>query len=132
MCPIRVNQTLKRHSSAPNCEFQQYFAAAHLVPPASAKGMNLALYDVDVLSQAILRDVQEDDSTELENYSDTVLPHIWNYQDFAVWMTDMMHDAGDPTQRGTFRQMTARTRLDNLFDSETAAHLHSEYQRGMN
>jgi len=28
--------------------------AAHLVPPTSAKGMNLALYDVDILSQAIV------------------------------------------------------------------------------
>ena len=106
--------------------------AAHLVPPTSAKGMNLALYDVDVLSQAILNAVNQNDHTALENYSDTVLPHIWNYQDFAVWMTDMMHDAGDPTQNGSFRQMIARARLDNLFNSDTAARLHSEYQRGMN
>lgn len=55
--------------------------AAHLVPPTSAKGMNLALYDVDVLSQAILRAVYDNDSNLLENYSETVLPHIWNYQD---------------------------------------------------
>ena len=106
--------------------------AAHLVPPTSAKGMNLALYDVDVLSQAILSAVRDHDITALDNYSENVLPHIWNYQDFAVWMTDMMHDAGEPTQNGTFRQMIARARLDNLFNSETAAHLHSEYQRGMN
>lgn len=106
--------------------------AAHLVPPTSAKGMNLALYDVDILSQAILKAVQDKDTSALENYSEIVLPHIWNYQDFAVWMTDMMHDAGDPTQNGTFRQQIARARLDNLFNSETAAHLHSEYQRGTN
>jgi len=106
--------------------------AAHLVPPTSAKGMNLALYDVDILSQAILKAVRDKDTSALENYSDTVLPHVWNYQDFAVWMTDMMHDAGDPTQNGTFRQQIARARLDNLFNSETAAHLHSEYQRGTN
>ena len=106
--------------------------AAHLVPPTSAKGMNLALYDVDVLSQAILSAVRDHDTAALDNYSDTVLPQIWNYQDFAVWMTDMMHDAGDPARNGTFRQMIARARLDNLFGSETAARLHSEYQRGMN
>lgn len=106
--------------------------AAHLVPPASAKGMNLALYDVDILAQAVLIAVRDHDRSALENYSDTCLPHIWNYQDFSVWMTDMMHDAGDPTQHGTFRQMTARARLDNLFNSPTAARLHSEYQRGMN
>jgi len=106
--------------------------AAHLMPPTSAKGMNLALYDVDMLSQAILKAVRNKDDSALKNYSETVLPHIWNYQDFAVWMTDMMHDAGDPTQNGTFRQQIARARLDNLFNSETAAYLHSEYQRGTN
>ncbi|WP_158799855.1 4-hydroxybenzoate 3-monooxygenase [Pedobacter sp. L105] len=106
--------------------------AAHLVPPASAKGMNLALYDIDILAQALLSALQNQDTAALENYSDTILPHIWNYQDFSVWMTDMMHDAGDPTQHGTFRQMTARARLDNLFHSPTAARLHSEYQRGTN
>lgn len=106
--------------------------AAHLVPPTSAKGMNLALYDVEILSQAIIKAVRDKDASNLNNYSDTVLPHIWNYQDFAVWMTDMMHDAGDPTHNGTFRQQIARARLDNLFNSKTAAHLHSEYQRGTN
>lgn len=105
--------------------------AAHLVPPASAKGMNLALFDVDILAQALLKAVNENDTTKLESYSDTVLPHIWNYQDFAVWMTDTMHDAGDPTQHGTFRQKIARARLDTLFSSPTASHLHSEYQKGL-
>jgi p-hydroxybenzoate 3-monooxygenase len=94
--------------------------------------MNLALYDVDILSQAFLNALRDRDKTDLENYSNTVLPHIWNYQDFAVWMTDMMHDAGDPAQHGTFRQMIARARLDNLFSSPTAARMHSEYQWGTN
>ena len=106
--------------------------AAHLVPPVSAKGMNLGLYDVDILARALLCAIHDHDKTALNNYSDTCLTHIWNYQDFAVWMADTMHDAGDSTRHGTFRQMMARARLDNLFSSPTAAHLHSEYQRGMN
>lgn len=100
--------------------------AAHLISPASAKGMNLALYDVDVLAQAFV----SGDRAALDRYSATCLPRIWSYQDFGVWMTDTMHDAGDPTQHGTFRQQTARARLDNLFVSPTAARLHAEYQRG--
>ncbi len=105
--------------------------AAHLLPPVSAKGMNLALYDVDVLAQAILRAVNERDRTALDAYSETCLPRIWKYQEFSVWMADTMHDAGDPAQHGTFRQRIARARLDTLFSSPTAARLHSEYQRGM-
>jgi len=106
--------------------------AAHLVPPVSAKGMNLALYDVDVLGQALLKAVRDKDTAALASYSDTVLPHIWNYQDYAVWMADTMHDAGNTELHGSFRQMTARARLANLFHSETAIKLHSEYLRGMN
>ena len=104
--------------------------AAHLVPPTGAKGMNLALYDVDVLAQALLSAVRDHNTTALDNYSDTCQPHIWNYQDFSVWMTDTMHDAGDPTQHGKFRQMIARARLEILFNSPMAGRLHSEYMRG--
>ncbi|GAB3691342.1 4-hydroxybenzoate 3-monooxygenase [Angustibacter aerolatus] len=106
--------------------------AAHLVPPASAKGMNLALFDVGVLGEALVAALRDGDTAPLEAYSDTCLSHVWNYQDFATWMTDTMHDAGDPTQHGIFRQMTARARLDQLFSSPTAARLHREYQLGYN
>lgn len=106
--------------------------AAHLVPPTSAKGANLALHDVDVLADALRDAALAGDHSALDAYSDERLATIWNYQDFAVSMTDMMHDAGDPALQGTFRQQIARARLDNLFRSPTAARLHSEYQRGTN
>ena len=105
--------------------------AAHLVPPTGAKGMNLALYDVDVLARALVSAVRDGDKAPLNAYSETCLPHIWTYQDFSVWMTDTMHDAGDPTLRCSFRQRTARARLNTLFSSPTAGRLHSEFQRGM-
>ena len=105
--------------------------AAHLVPPTGAKGMNLALRDVDVLAQALTCAAKENERTELDRYSDTCLPHVWSYQDFSVWMTDTMHDAGDSTLHGKFRQQVARTHLDTLFRSPTAGRLHSEYLQGM-
>ncbi|MDR6116678.1 MULTISPECIES: 4-hydroxybenzoate 3-monooxygenase [Sphingomonas] len=105
--------------------------AAHLVPPTGAKGMNMALYDVDVLAQALVDAVNSDDGSTLAGYSATVLPRVWKYQEFSAWMTDMMHDGGDPTQNGAFRQMTARARLDELFSSPVAARLHSDFQRGV-
>ena len=88
------------------------------------------MFDVDILAQALTSAVRDHDKIGLERYSDTVLPHIWKYQEFSVWMTETMHDAGDATQHGKFRQMIARARLDTLFDSSTASRLHSEYQRG--
>jgi p-hydroxybenzoate 3-monooxygenase len=105
--------------------------AAHLLPPTGAKGMNLAFFDVDVLAGALVSAVRDHDKTALDEYSDSVLPQVWKYQEFSAWMTDTMHDAGDPTQHGTLRQMMARSRLDTLFSSPTAARLHSEFQRGI-
>ena len=104
--------------------------AAHLVPPTGAKGMNLALFDVDVLAQALVSAVRAGDPAPLAEYSNTVLPHLWRYQEFSAWMTDTMHDAGDPMLNGPFRQATARARLDELFSSPAASRLHSDYQRG--
>lgn len=91
--------------------------AAHLVPPTGAKGMNLALRDVDVLAKALVSAARDGDRTALENYSDTVLPHIWKEQELSASMTDTFHDAGDPGQHGKFRQRIARVRLDAFFAS---------------
>ena len=115
-------------------QYRKLFLAgdvAHLLPPTGAKGMNMALHDVDVLATALTMAVQQNDATALGNYSATVLPHVWRYQEFSAWMTDTLHDAGDATQHGAFRQRTARARLDALFDSPDAAQLHSAYLRGM-
>jgi p-hydroxybenzoate 3-monooxygenase len=93
--------------------------------------MNMALYDVDVLAQALVSAVRDRDRSALAAYSATVLPRVWKYQEFSAWMTDTMHDGGDATQHGVFRQMVARARLDDLFSSPVAARLHSYFQRGM-
>lgn len=105
--------------------------AAHLVPPTGAKGMNLALFDVDMLAQAFVSAVRDGDLAPLAGYSDTVLPRLWRYQEFSAWMTDTMHDAGDPKINGPFRQRTALARLDELFSSAVAGRLHSDFQRGV-
>lgn len=105
--------------------------AAHLVPPTGAKGMNLALFDVDVLAQALVKAVTEGDRSALDGYTDAVLPRVWRYQEFSAWMTDTMHDAGDPALHGPVRQAMARARLDALFSSPAAGRLHSDYQRGV-
>ena len=105
--------------------------AAHLVPPTGAKGMNLALYDVDMLAQALAKAVGEGDRTALDGYTDAVLPRLWRYQEFSAWMTDTMHDAGDASRHGSVRRAMARARLDALFASPAAARMHSDYLRGV-
>ena len=90
----------------------------------------MALYDADVLASALVRAVRDRDTAALEGYRDTVLPHVCRYREFSAWLTDNLHDGGDPALHGYFRQMAARARLDELFNSSAATRLHSDYQRG--
>ncbi|MEV7548186.1 4-hydroxybenzoate 3-monooxygenase [Amycolatopsis sp. NPDC089917] len=106
--------------------------AAHIVPPSSAKGMNLALHDADVFAEALVRYYEKDDRSLLDAYSDTRLRDVWNYQAFATWFTDTVHDAGDPGCRGEFRHRVARADLARLFTSDTANRLLSEFIAGLN
>ncbi|MFC3451615.1 4-hydroxybenzoate 3-monooxygenase [Amycolatopsis speibonae] len=106
--------------------------AAHIVPPMSAKGMNLALHDADVFADALVHYYKNDDQSLLDAYSDTRLRDVWNYQAFATWFTDTMHDAGDPGSRGEFRHRVARADFERLFTSDTANRLLSEFMAGLN
>jgi p-hydroxybenzoate 3-monooxygenase len=65
--------------------------AAHIVPPTGAKGLNLAVADVRVLSRA-LRAFYASGRTDLvESYSATCLRRVWKAQRFSWWMTSMLH-----------------------------------------
>jgi p-hydroxybenzoate 3-monooxygenase len=105
--------------------------AAHIVPPMSAKGIHLALFDAETFVRALLAQVRDDDPSLLEAYSDTCLRHVWNYQAFATWITDLMHDAGDPSIEGDFRKQVARAELRRQFESEAANRVFSELTSGI-
>ncbi len=106
--------------------------AAHIVPPTGGKGMNLALHDAGVLATAVLRQRAERDTSLLDAYSATCLKHVWNYQAYAAWVTDLVHDAGDASYSGAFRRRLARAEFERLFASETAGRLFGEFLTGLN
>jgi p-hydroxybenzoate 3-monooxygenase len=106
--------------------------AAHIVPPMSAKGIHLALHDAEVFARAVIHRVQKDDSSLLDEYSSTCLRHVWNYQAFATWITEVMHNAGDASYEGEFRKQIARAELERQFTSPTANRLFSELTAGVN
>jgi p-hydroxybenzoate 3-monooxygenase len=65
--------------------------AAHIVPATGAKGMNLAIADVKLLTEA-LSALLKDNRTELvESYSDTALRRVWRAEHFSWFMTTMLH-----------------------------------------
>jgi p-hydroxybenzoate 3-monooxygenase len=107
--------------------------AAHIVPPMSAKGMNLALHDAEVFATAVAHhQANAHDSSLLDSYSATCLRHVWNYQAFAAWFTDLMHNAGDASYQGEFRRQIARAEFERLFASDSANRLFSEFITGLN
>src|SRR5207249_1924467 len=56
--------------------------AAHIVPPTGAKGMNLAVADVKVLADALVRWYRTGDERGLDAYSDRCLERVWRVQHF--------------------------------------------------
>jgi len=72
--------------------------AAHIVPPTGAKGLNLAIHDVRLLGNALVRFYESGDRSELDGYSTACLRRVWRAEHFSWWMTTMLHKlpGGDP------------------------------------
>jgi p-hydroxybenzoate 3-monooxygenase len=93
------------------CEPMQYGRlylagdAAHTVPPTGAKGMNLAIADVHVLTRALLAFYESKSTDLLDAYTDTVLRRVWRAQHFSYWMTSMLHRFSDATDFDLRRQV---------------------------
>ncbi|WP_447990744.1 4-hydroxybenzoate 3-monooxygenase [Achromobacter spanius] len=67
--------------------------AAHVVPPTGAKGLNLAMSDVRLLSRALIRFYRQHGEDLLDAYSATALRRVWRAQRFSWWMTSLLHRA---------------------------------------
>ena len=78
--------------------------AGHTVPPTGAKGLNLALADVQVLFEAIDSFYATGGTDLLDGYSDRALARVWRAQNFSYWMTSMLHTRPDA---GTFERKRA-------------------------
>ncbi|CAM4984496.1 unnamed protein product [Rotaria socialis] len=65
--------------------------AAHIVPPTGAKGLNLAVKYARVLAEALVNFYDNEKWDKLNDYTQTCLSHIVKNQEFANWMTLVMH-----------------------------------------
>ncbi len=75
--------------------------AAHIVPPTGAKGLNLAIADVEILADALVAWYGSGDRRGLETYSERCLRRVWRAEQFSYWMTTMLHrsETGDAFER---------------------------------
>jgi p-hydroxybenzoate 3-monooxygenase len=65
--------------------------AAHIVPPTGAKGLNLAVADARVLTQALVDFYKHGRDEGLSRYSEICLRRVWKVQRFSWWMTSVLH-----------------------------------------
>jgi p-hydroxybenzoate 3-monooxygenase len=93
--------------------------AAHTVPPTGAKGMNLAIADVQVLAEALRTQYVEGRGDLLQAYSATCLRRVWRAEHFSWWMTSMLHRF--PDDDGGFQHQMQLSQLRYTIASRAAA-----------
>jgi p-hydroxybenzoate 3-monooxygenase len=102
-------------------QFGRLFLAgdsAHIVPPAGAKGMNLAVSDVRLLSTAMAAFYRENSRALLDAYSNSCLDRVWKAQRFSAWMTLLLHRIPGQSPFDARRQLAE---LDYITSSHAAA-----------
>lgn len=91
--------------------------SAHIVPPTGAKGLNLAIADIWLLSRAIAGYYQSGREDLLDSYSEECSRRIWRAQRFSWWMTSMLHKSDSNNAFDDRRQLAE---LEYVMDSRAA------------
>jgi p-hydroxybenzoate 3-monooxygenase len=92
--------------------------AAHIVPPTGAKGLNVAVADVEVLAEALESFYGSGDTSGLDGYSERCLRRVWRVQHFSSWMTSMLHR---PPGQDPFEARLQRSQLEYVCSSHAAS-----------
>ncbi|WP_445394873.1 4-hydroxybenzoate 3-monooxygenase [Streptomyces sp. LE64] len=99
--------------------------AAHTVPPTGARGLNLALHDVKVLADVLVRALGGGGESVLEEYQQRALQRVWRAQNFSYWMTRLLHTAPGASAFDLRRQLGE---LDNVVGTHAGrAYLSEQY-----
>jgi p-hydroxybenzoate 3-monooxygenase len=91
--------------------------AAHIVPPTGAKGLNLAIRDVDQLATALVAHYAERRDDLIDVYSAAALRRIWRAERFSAWLTSVLHRFPGRT---SFDRGMQLAELDHLVGSAAA------------
>ena len=92
--------------------------AAHIVPPTGAKGLNLAVADVRVLTRGLVEFYKHGNREPLRQYTERCLRRVWQCQRFSWWMTSMLHRF---PQEDSFSHNIHHAELDYVTSSRAAS-----------
>jgi p-hydroxybenzoate 3-monooxygenase len=102
--------------------------AAHIVPPTGAKGLNLAVADIQILAQALAAYYASGQTALLERYSEDALRRVWRAEHFSWWMTSMLHRFHDESP---FHHRLQLSQLQYVTGSRAAATMLAENYVGL-
>ncbi len=102
--------------------------AAHIVPPTGAKGLNLAVADIRLLSRALVAHYHDANNHHIDTYSEAVLKRVWKVERFSWQLSTMMHQFPENTG---FEKRMQRATFDDIQSSETASRALAENYVGL-
>ena len=102
--------------------------AAHIVPPTGAKGLNLAVADIRVLSRGLIAHYREADDHLIDTYSQTVLARVWKVERFSWQLSPLMHQF---PENSAFEKRMQRAEFDYIASSEAASRAIAENYVGL-
>ena len=101
--------------------------AGHTVPPTGAKGLNLALHDVRILADVLVRALGSGDDALVDEFEPRALQRVWRAQSFSYWMTQLLHTAPGSTDYDYRRQVGE---LDSVVGTRAGRHYVAEQYCG--
>ena len=102
--------------------------AGHIVPPAGAKGLNLAASDVKYLSRAFIEYYTQRSDAGIDHYSARCLRRIWRAERFSWWFTRLLHKLPED---GALMEKFQQAELDYLMHSQAGQHTIAENYVGL-
>ena len=92
--------------------------AAHIVPPTGAKGLNLAIADIRLLSRALIEFYGNGNDQFIESYSETALKRVWKVERFSWQLSKLMHQFPEDSP---FEKRLQRAEFEYIKHSEAAS-----------
>ncbi|EBA14037.1 4-hydroxybenzoate 3-monooxygenase [Roseobacter sp. CCS2] len=102
--------------------------AAHIVPPTGAKGLNLAVADIRMLSRALITHYNASNDIYLDTYSETMLKRVWKVERFSWQLSTLMHQF---PENSPFEKRMQRAEFDYITSSEAASKVIAENYVGL-
>jgi p-hydroxybenzoate 3-monooxygenase len=102
--------------------------AAHIVPPAGAKGLNLAVADVRVLAGGLVDFFRTGATERLDRYTQICLTRVWKIVRFSNYLTSLLHRFDSHTP---FERQVQLSELDYLATSRAAQTTVAENYAGL-